>query len=49
MNRILLRRYLVQIAYVTTQVDSHRNRPVYEKVIIKICKVIPIGKLINAD
>lgn len=48
-KRVLLRRYLVQIAFITTQVDSHRNRPAYEKAIINLCQIIPIGKLFNTD
>lgn len=48
-KRILFKRYLVQIAHISTQVDSHRNRPIYEKVIINFCKVIPIGKLLDTE
>lgn len=46
---ILIHRYLVQIASITTQVDSHRQRPWYEKIILDFCKVVPIGKLLNTD
>ncbi|MCH4282001.1 MAG: LicD family protein [Solobacterium sp.] len=48
-KRILLKRYIVQIANISTQIDSHRNRPHYEKIIIKICQIIPIGKLFNTE
>ena len=40
---------MVQIAHITTQVDSHRDRPTYEKVIIKFCKKVPVGKLFNTN
>lgn len=48
-NNILFKRYLVQIANISTQVDAHRNRPIYEKFIIGFFKVIPLGKLLNTD
>jgi lipopolysaccharide cholinephosphotransferase len=48
-KNILMHRYLVQIAHITTQVDSHRKRPWYEVVLLKLCKVIPVGKLFNTD
>lgn len=48
-KNILIHRYLVQIANIGTQVDANRNRPLHEKLILKICKVIPIGKIINTD
>ena len=46
---ILLHRYLVQIAHISTQVDSHRTRPWYEKAILGFFRVIPIGKLVNTN
>ena len=46
---ILLHRYLVQIAHISTQVDAHRERPLSEKIVLGIFKVIPIGKLINTN
>jgi lipopolysaccharide cholinephosphotransferase len=46
---ILLHRYLVQIAHISTQVDSHKKRPVYEKVILAFCKYVPIGKMLDTD
>jgi len=46
---ILMHRYLIQIANISTQVDSHRSRPWYEKAILGFCKVIPIGKMINTE
>lgn len=48
-KRVLFKRYLVQIAHISTQVDSHRKRPGYEKAIIGFCKIIPIGKLFNSE
>lgn len=48
-KEILLHRYLVQIAHITTQVDIHRKRPWYECALLKICSVIPIGKIINTE
>lgn len=48
-KHILLKRYMVQIAHITTQVDSHRDRPTYEKVIIEFCKKVPVGKLFNTN
>lgn len=40
---------MVQIAHITTQVDSHRDRPTYEKVIIEFCKKVPVVKLFNTN
>lgn len=48
-KNILLHRYLVQISHIATQVDAQRNRPWYEKAILKFCKIIPVGKLLNTD
>ena len=48
-KNILLHRYLVQIAHISTQVDSHRSRPRSERIILGICKVIPVGKLVNTN
>ena len=48
-KNILFHRYLVQIAFIDTQVDANRNRPLPEKVILSLCKAIPFGKLINTD
>lgn len=46
-KNILIHRYLVQIAHIDTQVDINRNRPLHEKLILKVCKVIRIGKILN--
>ena len=46
---ILMHRYLVQIAFITTQVDAHRKRPIWERAILRFCKVVPIGKLIRTQ
>lgn len=48
-KNILLHRYLVQIAHITTQVDAHRKRPWYENAILGFCKAIPVGKLLNTN
>lgn len=48
-KHILCIRYLIQLAHIETQVDSHRDRPWYEKMILKIFKIIPIGKLLNTN
>ena len=48
-KNILLHRYLVQIAHISTQVDAKRDRPTIEKIILIICRRIPFGKLINTD
>lgn len=48
-KRILFYRYLIQIAHIRTQVDSHRSRPAFERIALNILKIIPLGKLINTD
>lgn len=49
-KHILMYRYLIQVAHIETQVDAHREgRPWYEKVILKMLQVIPIGKLFSTD
>lgn len=48
-KHILCIRYLIQLAHIETQVDSHRKRPWYEIVVLEIFKVVPIGKLLNTD
>lgn len=48
-KNILLHRYLVQIANIQTQVDTHRKRPLIEKLVLTFCRVIPVGKLVNTD
>ena len=48
-KHILFFRYLVQIAHIKTQVDSHRERPWYEKIMLGLMKIIPFGMLINTD
>ena len=44
---ILIHRYLVQVAFISTQVDSHRQRPLIEQLVLKMCKLIPVGKLVD--
>ena len=46
-KQIMLYRYLIQLAHIETQVDSHRSRPWYENVILRVFRLIPVGKLIN--
>lgn len=46
---ILIHRYLVQVAHISTQVDSHRDRPITERIILGICKAIPVGKMVNTN
>lgn len=46
-KNVLIKRYLVQIAHINTQVDSYRKRPFYEKLILKFCQIFKIGKFIN--
>lgn len=48
-KNILLHRYLVQIAHISTQVDSHRSRPKLEQLVINFCKIIPVGKILNSN
>lgn len=48
-KNILLHRYLIQIAHINTQVDSHRSRPWYERFILGIFKRIPVDRLLNTD
>lgn len=48
-KHIMLLRYSIQIANIERQVDSHRIRPWYEKVILKVCQLINIKKFINTD
>lgn len=48
-KNVLVHRYIVQIANISTQVDSHRNRPLLEKLFISIFKIIPIGKLVDSN
>lgn len=46
-KNILIHRYLVQMAHIDTQVDTNRSRPLYEKLILKVCKIIHIDKILN--
>lgn len=48
-KNILLHRYLVQIAHINTQVDSHRSRPWYECFVLAVLKWIPVNHLLNTD
>ena len=46
-KNVLLRRYLVQIAHIRTQVDAQRKRPLKERVVLGFCRIVPVGKLVN--
>ncbi|HBJ1651646.1 phosphorylcholine transferase LicD [Clostridium botulinum] len=49
-KRILIFRYLVQIAHIETQVDANRvGRPWCERAILKLLKIIPVGKMFNTE
>jgi lipopolysaccharide cholinephosphotransferase len=49
-KHILFYRYLIQIKHVRTQVNTHKvGRPVYEKIILKLFKLISVSKLINSE
>lgn len=48
-KNILLHRYIVQAANISTQVDSHRERPWHERVILSICKLLHVDKVINTN
>lgn len=48
-KHVLFKRYLVQIAHISTQVDSHRDRPIHEKIVLEFFKKIPIGRLLDTD
>lgn len=48
-KQILMYRYLVQLAHIETQVDSHRKRPWYEKMVLFFFKKVPIGKALNTE
>lgn len=46
---IMTHRYLIQAANVRTQVDTHRERPGYEKAAIRLLKAFPAGRLLNTQ
>jgi lipopolysaccharide cholinephosphotransferase len=49
-KRILFYRYLIQIKHIKTQVNTHKvGRPLYEKFILKLFKIIPVSNLINSE
>lgn len=48
-KHIMITRYLIQIGHIKTQVSNFGNRPWYEKLILKICSIIPVGKLLNSE
>lgn len=48
-KRILLYRYMIQIANIKLQVDAYRKRPFHERAILRVASIIPLGDLINTD
>lgn len=48
-KNVLFHRYLVQIAHIDTQVDVHRQRPLLEKIVLLLFKILPVGKLLNSN
>ena len=48
-KNILFHRYIVQLAYISTQVDIHKKRPLIEKIILCFFKIIPLGKLFDTN
>ncbi|RCW17589.1 LicD family protein [Streptococcus gallolyticus] len=47
MKKILFYRYLVQVANIKTQVDANRKRPLKERIILGICRHLPLHRLIS--
>lgn len=47
-KRVLMIRYLIQIANIKTQVDVHRQRPLAEKIVLGACDALRIGKHIDS-
>ncbi len=48
-KNIMVHRYMVQIANISTQVDANRSRPLSERIVLTLCKIIPVGKLIDTN
>lgn len=48
-QHILLERYLIQIANINVQVDSHRKRPWYESAVINLSRILNLQKFLNTD
>lgn len=49
-KHVLMYRYMIQMAKISTQVDTHKvGRPWFEKTIIKMLHYVPVGKLVNVD
>ncbi len=48
-KHIMLLRYLIQIANIEKQVDSHKQRPWYEKMVLSLCKILRVGRIINTN
>lgn len=49
-KHIMFYRYLIQIANLKTQVNVHKaNRPILEKMVLKLLHYVPLGKKVNVD
>ncbi len=48
-KNILFHRYAVQTAFISTQVESGRRRVWYERLILNLCRIIPLGKLLKTE
>lgn len=48
-KHILMYRYLIQLANISTQVDVNRKRPSYEKAILSVSKLLHIEKILNTN
>lgn len=48
-KHIMIYRYLIQLAHIDTQVDSHRNRPWREQIVFRVSKLLHLDKLLNTN
>lgn len=48
-RKILNIRYLIQLCNLKTQVAKRKERPLKEKIIIKLLHYIPVGRLLNSE
>lgn len=47
-KRILMTRYLIQIANAATQVDTHRQRSLVERMVLSVCNKLKLGDHIDS-
>ncbi len=47
-KRIMMTRYLIQVANVATQVDAHRKRPFVERLVLSLCTKLNLGAHIDS-